>query len=560
MDQLESFSPGSCDNCVILIKCCEDLQNQVKLLSEKLDSLTNYVLREKTHTATQCNVGINMNSVSCCTDDLNRSCTISTQTAESVNPAETSFCNGDLNCSFTNSTQTETLLDIFLQASNDTSDLNTSVNNQLETVNSNMSVIPYKLFPDRPFEQFNPEELDKSCEYQVQLENRHLSYYGQVSYSYSNINHRVKPIESNNYLCKILDHLKIILPDFNFNSVLITKFRDGNDYLSFHSDNEPSIHQDSQILTISLGETRTVQFSSLNPLTPHSSLVEVSHGSVYCMSRESQNFFKHCVPKVHCSHPRISITLRYLNLPPPLCIQQGYQPDNLPCLPSNLINSQLSNLTQEHSNSGDVRKPTTLFISSSMFSNLDDSKLSSPSQNAVVLFYRGATAGGILARMKNDPKFLSLQPKDVNKVFVMCGSNNVDQVLEIPFSHCSVSVKNTEIRVSENKLNSSLQEIDQLYQFLLNWNPSINLNFVNVLPRVSLVRNKVINILNEHIYNLCAANVHTNFISTEKLRNLFAKEGFRRDVYFSNKGSDNVHLNRAGVIRLGKHLKFLAHV
>ena len=46
----------------------------------------------------------------------------------------------------------------------------------------------------------------------------------------------------------------------------------------------------------------------------------------------------------------------------------------------------------------------------------------------------------------------------------------------------------------------------------------------------------------------------------EKDRFLFADQhGYRKSQFFSNKGSDNVHLNQNGVVRLANHLKYTAH-
>ena len=46
----------------------------------------------------------------------------------------------------------------------------------------------------------------------------------------------------------------------------------------------------------------------------------------------------------------------------------------------------------------------------------------------------------------------------------------------------------------------------------------------------------------------------------EKDRFLFANQhGYRKSHFFSHKGSDNVHLNQKGVVRLANHLKYTAH-
>ena len=65
------------------------------------------------------------------------------------------------------------------------------------------------------------------------------------------IYHPAKPIpQSNTSLLSVLDHVKNILPDYKFNSILITKYCDGFDNLWFHSDNEEQIGILSDIFTV----------------------------------------------------------------------------------------------------------------------------------------------------------------------------------------------------------------------------------------------------------------------------------------------------------------------
>ena len=46
-----------------------------------------------------------------------------------------------------------------------------------------------------------------------------------------------------------------------------------------------------------------------------------------------------------------------------------------------------------------------------MLKNLNSKKMSSLSQKAHVFAYSGATAGGILSKLKSDPEFLKMDPK-----------------------------------------------------------------------------------------------------------------------------------------------------
>ena len=524
------MSKNCCTNCNDLLRKCSILQEQVKILTEKLTEL---VLDDRAYNDmnVQCNLTLPSESVSCCTHDL-----VNHQTDTTTN-----FLIDD--------SKPEQAEDI----------------NLLELV-SLSDRKPCHVINGTPFNQFDIDKLDSSCEYQMHLDNRTLAYYGEVPYRYGHISHEIRPFSSNPYLCEILKHAKSVLPGLDFNSVLVTKFNNGNDFLGFHSDNEVEIQDKSFIATISLGKSRAIKFKPLLPDVRTVTTISPKHGSLYVMTSESQSFFQHSVPPDTSTSPRLSITLRCLNpqrsvVPVPLITPHHviHQP-NLPQPHSSLSYSTAQSSPAVNSQETSVKqKLKTLYISSSMFSGLKGSKLSSTSQDATVLFYRGATAGGILSKLKNDPEFLSIEPKNVQKIYVMCGTNNVDKILNIPFSKCSAHVSSSNVQFDQNRYNHTTQEFAEIYQFLHNWNSNVHINFINLLPRVSLARNQVINTLNNYLHDQCSKSEFANFINTENTRNLFCRNGYRNDVYFSMNGSDNVHLNRAGVIRISKHLKYLAH-
>ena len=91
------------------------------------------------------------------------------------------------------------------------------------------------------------------------------------------------------------------------------------------------------------------------------------------------------------------------------------------------------------------------------------------------------------------------------------------------------------------------------------WDIFINakLHVINILPRVDKRKNMTINMLNNTIMEICKRH-GLSFIDTEHDVKLFSVNGFRRSSYF-RRGLDDVHLNKDGILRLGKHLKFLAH-
>ena len=292
------------------------------------------------------------------------------------------------------------------------------------------------------------------------------------------------------------------------------------------------------------------------------------------MTRESQDLYEHCIPKDHSKYSRISLTLRHI-LPKPSAHQisssidtnesvtssqshlPGYQaPESdgyQEPLPLNTPKSTTTLATLQ----SDI---TTVYISSSMFRNLDPEKLSSQHQRAVVLYYPGATAAGILTRIQGDDQFKSINPCNVKKIFLLCGTNNVDRILEIPRQYQQDVIDN-QYKINCYQLNNATNDISQLTKFLHDWATSAKIEMIiYILPRESYGRNKVINELNKYIYNLGENYSHINYISTEWDRDIFTtREGYRKNKYFSVKGSDNVHLNELGFVRLANHLKYLAH-
>ena len=172
---------------------------------------------------------------------------------------------------------------------------------------------PCNIINGHPFIDVDICKLDESTSYTKKFNNRLVAYYGDFPYKYEGAIHQSNPISSNKDLLKILDKVKSVLPDFDFNSVLITKYPNGNYYMPYHSDNEDSISEDSCIATISLGQSRMVKFRPISSEKESELLVNLSHGQVYIMTKKSQKYFEHSIPKDYSRQPRISITLRLLH-------------------------------------------------------------------------------------------------------------------------------------------------------------------------------------------------------------------------------------------------------
>ena len=185
---------------------------------------------------------------------------------------------------------------------------------------SQQSPTPFTLYEGNPFAEFDAGILDSSTEYDRVFDNRKTAYYGSLPYKYGGNYHRAREIGSNSYLKSIIDKLLTLSPEVpdSFNSFLVTKYDSHTAHIPPHSDNEPSIDPDSSILTITLGASRPVVFRRKLPGKYERFSITPEHGSLFLMSRPSQNHFDHSVPRVHqeqCTGTRISITCRTLITP-----------------------------------------------------------------------------------------------------------------------------------------------------------------------------------------------------------------------------------------------------
>ena len=96
-----------------------------------------------------------------------------------------------------------------------------------------------------------------------------------------------------------------------FNSVLLNYYRDQNDSMGFHSDDEPELGSQPTIASVSLGASRT--FILKHKTKRHLKPVRISlpGGSLLVMSGDTQQFWKHGIEKESqpCG-PRVNLTFR----------------------------------------------------------------------------------------------------------------------------------------------------------------------------------------------------------------------------------------------------------
>ena len=128
----------------------------------------------------------------------------------------------------------------------------------------------------------------------------------EVEYTYSG--KKLQRHNWNNLLLEIKEKIENIT-SFKFNSVLANLYRDGNDSMGLHSDDEKELGKKPVIASLSLGETREIYFKhknkKLNLIIPQAS------GQLIVMHGNTQEYWKHEIKKTKkIKKPRINLTFR----------------------------------------------------------------------------------------------------------------------------------------------------------------------------------------------------------------------------------------------------------
>jgi len=97
-----------------------------------------------------------------------------------------------------------------------------------------------------------------------------------------------------------------------FNSVLLNLYRNEQDSVSWHSDDEPELGTNPVIGSVSFGEQRAFQFKHKHDSQLRRT-IELTTGSLLLMRGTTQAFWKHQIPKakIPCG-PRINLTFRVI--------------------------------------------------------------------------------------------------------------------------------------------------------------------------------------------------------------------------------------------------------
>lgn len=98
-----------------------------------------------------------------------------------------------------------------------------------------------------------------------------------------------------------------------FNSVLLNMYRNGQDSMGYHADDEPELGPEPVIASLTLGGVRRFRMKrndgACDPVA-----VDLASGSLLLMQGRSQADWKHAIPKTRrVVEPRLNLTFRQVS-------------------------------------------------------------------------------------------------------------------------------------------------------------------------------------------------------------------------------------------------------
>lgn len=140
---------------------------------------------------------------------------------------------------------------------------------------------------------------------------RLVVWYGdpEARYSYSGQVH--EPLPWTPLLNDIRERVQLQV-GHRLNGVLLNLYRDGQDAMGWHSDDEPELGPEPLVVSLNLGATRRFDFRRKGAARIEHSL-ELEHGSLLVMRGPTQHYWQHQIARTRkVSEPRLNLTFRQL--------------------------------------------------------------------------------------------------------------------------------------------------------------------------------------------------------------------------------------------------------
>lgn len=141
-----------------------------------------------------------------------------------------------------------------------------------------------------------------------QLMPRLTAWYGDKAYTYSGLENRPQP------WIPVLQEIRqqiLTATGKEFNSVLLNFYRNGQDSMGWHADDEPELGAAPAIASVSFGATRRFGFKHRHNKEVENKYISLQHGSLLFMQGQTQHCWKHGLPKTSvAAGVRINLTFR----------------------------------------------------------------------------------------------------------------------------------------------------------------------------------------------------------------------------------------------------------
>ena len=137
---------------------------------------------------------------------------------------------------------------------------------------------------------------------------RKVAWYGDQGFLYTYSNTTKQALPWTNELIDLKRKTELIT-NSQFNSCLLNLYHDGNEGMTWHSDDEKSLGMNTVIASLSFGAERKFSFKHRRTRQTISLLLE--NGSLLVMRGNTQSNWLHSLPlSSKINHPRINLTFR----------------------------------------------------------------------------------------------------------------------------------------------------------------------------------------------------------------------------------------------------------
>ena len=137
---------------------------------------------------------------------------------------------------------------------------------------------------------------------------RKVAWYGDQGFLYTYSNTTKQALPWTNELIDLKRKTELIT-NSQFNSCLLNLYHDGNEGMTWHSDDEKSLGKNTVIASLSFGAERKFSFKHRRTRQTISLLLE--NGSLLVMRGNTQSNWLHSLPlSSKIIHPRINLTFR----------------------------------------------------------------------------------------------------------------------------------------------------------------------------------------------------------------------------------------------------------